>query len=153
MNWFFNCSLTQTDPQRPYSPACDIIMCIPLVVSAHNFPIHKKYVLQHPYQSTSYKLVSKNMRKNDRYIWSEWIYALLLHPLSKRRKALQLTFWQKRCKNSDVFLSFCLNSNQEYGSRKEKRKKLPKTFGRYVVKFLPLHPLSERNAIADWFTD
>ena len=63
------------------------------------------------------------MRKNDRYIWIEWIYALLLHPLSKRRKALQLTFWQKRRKNSDVFLSFCLNSNQECGSRKEIWKK------------------------------
>ena len=25
--------------------------CIPLVVSAHNFPIHKKYVLQHRYAS------------------------------------------------------------------------------------------------------
>ena len=33
------------------SPACDIIMCIPLVVSAHNSPIHKKYVLQHRYAS------------------------------------------------------------------------------------------------------
>ena len=34
-----------------HAPACDIIMCIPLVVSAHNFPIHKKYVLQHRYAS------------------------------------------------------------------------------------------------------
>ncbi len=38
-------------PFRLYAPACDIIMCIPLVVSAHNFPIHKKYVLQHRYAS------------------------------------------------------------------------------------------------------
>ena len=51
MSWFFNCSLTQTDSRRTYAPACDIIMCIPLVVSAHNFPIHKKYVLQHRYAS------------------------------------------------------------------------------------------------------
>ena len=36
---------------RLYAPACDIIMCIPLIVSAHNFPIHKKYVLQHRYAS------------------------------------------------------------------------------------------------------
>ena len=113
----------------------------------------QKYVLQHSEESTWYKLVSKNLWKNDRYIWIEWIYALLLHPLSKRRKALQLTFWQKRRKNSDVFLSFCLNSNQECGGRKEIWKKLSKIFGGYVIKFLPLHPLSERTAIDDWLAD
>ena len=131
--------------------ACTYIYNVYPSVPAHTF--FQKYVLQHPYQSTSYKIVSKNMRKNDRYIWSEWIYALLLHPLSKRRKALQLTFWQKRRKNSDVFLSFCLNSNQECGSRKEIWKKTSETFGGYVIKFLPLHPLSERNAIDDWLAD
>ena len=57
---------------------------------------------------------------------------------------MKLTFWQKRRRNSNVFLFFCLNSNQEYSILKEKRKKLPETFGRYVIKFLPLHPLSER---------
>ena len=36
---------------RLCAPACDIIMCIPLVISAHNFPILKKYVLQHRYAS------------------------------------------------------------------------------------------------------
>ncbi len=29
---------------------------------------------------------------------------------------------------------------------KEKMKKLPKIFGRYALKFLPLHPLSEKNS-------
>ena len=73
----------------------------------------KTYVLQHAYQSTSYKIVLKNQWKNDRYIWSEWIYPVLLHPLSKRRKALKLTFWQKRILNSSKFLFFCSYSNQE----------------------------------------
>ena len=57
---------------------------------------------------------------------------------------MKLTFWQKRRRNSNVFLFFCLNSDQEYSILKEKRKKLPEMFGRYVIKFLPLHPLSER---------
>ena len=57
---------------------------------------------------------------------------------------MKLTFWQKRRRNSNVFLFFCLNSNQEYSILKEKRKKLPEIFGRYVIKFLPSHPLSER---------
>ena len=30
--------------------------------------------------------------------------------------------------------------------KKEKIKKLPKIFGRYALKFLPLHPLSEKNS-------
>lgn len=118
--------------------ACTYIYNVYPSVPAHTF--FQKYVLQHPYQSTSYKIVSKNMRKNDRYIWSEWIYALLLHPLSKRRKALQLTFWQKRRKNSDVFLSFCLNSNQECGSRKEIWKKTSENIWKICDKVLTFAP-------------
>ena len=33
---------------------------------------------------------------------------------------------------------------------KEKKKKLSKTFGSYAIKFLPLHPLSERKRSNDW---
>ena len=36
---------------RPYAPACDIIMCISLIVSDHESLILKKYVLQHRYGS------------------------------------------------------------------------------------------------------
>lgn len=92
-------------------------------------PPFQNYVLQHSYQSAIYEIVSKKFRKKDRYVWSEWIYRLLLHPLTKRRSALKLTFWQKRRRNSNVFLFFCLNSDQEYSILKEKRKKLPETFG------------------------
>ena len=46
-----------------------------------------------------------------------------MHPLTKRRSALKLTFWQKRRRNSNVFLFFSLYSDQEYSVLKEKRKK------------------------------
>ena len=48
-------------------------------------PPFQNYVLQHSYQSAIYEIVSKKFRKKDRYVWSEWIYRLLLHPLSERR--------------------------------------------------------------------
>ena len=51
------------------------------------------------------------------------------------------------------FFPFALIPTKNAAVEKKFEKKLPKTFGRYVIKFLPLHPLSERNAIADWFTD
>jgi len=50
-----------------------------------------------------------------------------------------------------VFLpfSFCLPFDKRDDEEREKRKnkkKLPKIFGRYALKFLPLHPLSEKNS-------
>ena len=107
----------------------------------------KKYVLQHPYQSTSYKIVSENLWKSVRYIWSEWIYPLLLHPLSKRRKALKLTFWQKRSKNSDSFLPFCPSFNQESGIGKEKRKKTSENIWKLCDKVLTFAPAFQTEAI------
>ena len=115
--WWVKQWLSTFSPFR----ACTYIYNVCPSVSAHTS--FQKYVLQHPYQSTSYKLVSKNLWKNDRYIWSEWIYPLLLHPLSKRRKALKLTFWQKRILNSSKFLFFCAYSNQEWRCWKEIWKK------------------------------
>ena len=38
---------------------------------------------------------------------------------------------------------------KERRREKEKRKKTSEIFGGYVIKLLPLHPLSERNAIDD----
>ena len=34
-------------------------------------PPFQTYVLQHPYQSAIYEIVSKKFRKKDRYVWSE----------------------------------------------------------------------------------
>ena len=45
--------------------------------------------------------------------------------------------------------SFCLPFDKRDDEEREKRKnkkKLPKIFGRYALKFLPLHPLSEKNS-------
>ena len=56
-----------------------------------------------------------------------------------------LTFWQKRCKNPVIFLLFGIRFHTISALEKEKRKKLPVLFGGYMKKFLPLHPLSEKN--------
>jgi len=48
---------------------------------------------------------------------------------------------------SSLFLFASLSTRET--TRKEKKrkiKKLPKIFGRYALKFLPLHPLSEKNS-------
>ncbi|MCO7114222.1 hypothetical protein NIB75_21895 [Bacteroides uniformis] len=49
---------------------------------------------------------------------------------------------------SSFFLFASLSTRET--TRKEKKrkneKKLPKIFGRYALKFLPLHPLSEKNS-------
>ena len=120
-------------------------------MSAHTS--FQKYVLQHPYQSTSYKLVSKNLWKNDRYIWSEWIYPLLLHPLSKRRKALKLTFWQKRILNSSKFLFFCAYSNQEWRCWKEIWKKNFRNIWKLSDKVLTFAPAFVEKQFKNWLAD
>ncbi|WP_290017104.1 hypothetical protein, partial [uncultured Bacteroides sp.] len=53
--------------------------------------------------------------------------------------------------SSSFFYFFLPPFRQERrrGKRKgKKEKKLPEKFGSYALKFLPLHPLSERNSIA-----
>ena len=47
-------------------------------------------------------------------------------------------------KEKELFLSL-FKGFENTGKRKMK-KKLPKIFGRYALKFLPLHPLSEKNS-------
>jgi len=60
-----------------------------------------------------------------------------------------LTFFlKKRCLVLLPF-SFCLpfdKRDDEEREKKKNKKKLPKIFGRYALKFLPLHPLSEKNS-------
>jgi len=45
-----------------------------------------------------------------------------------------------------VLLFLSLFKGFENTGKRKNEKKLPKTFGRYVLKFLPLHPLSEKNS-------
>jgi len=41
---------------------------------------------------------------------------------------------------------FLFKGFENTGKRKKIKKKLPEIFGRYALKFLPLHPLSEKNS-------
>ena len=48
------------------------------------------------------------------------------------------------------FSSLPFFSFKSWSLKKKKEKKLSKTFGNYAIKFLPLHPLSERKRSNDW---
>ena len=76
---------------------------------------------------------------------------LPLHPLLKTKAArVDILFLETVHGSSSFFYFFLPPFRQERrrGKRKGKKKKLPEKFGSYALKFLPLHPLSERNSIA-----
>ena len=80
------------------------------------------------------------MKKTSETFGSYALKFLPLHPLLKT-KAARVDILLSR--NGDrVFSSFFFENT----GKKEKIKKLPKIFGRYALKFLPLHPLSEKNS-------
>ena len=89
------------------------------------------------------------MKKTSETFGSYALKFLPLHPLLKT-KAARVDILLSR--NGDrVFLpfSFCLPFDKRDDEEREKRKikkKLPKIFGSYALKFLPLHPLSEKNS-------
>ena len=89
------------------------------------------------------------MKKLPETFGSYALKSLPLHPLLKT-KAARVDILLSR--NGDrVFLpfSFCLpfdKRDDEEREKKKNKKKLPKIFGRYALKFLPLHPLSEKNS-------
>lgn len=91
----------------------------------------------------------KNKKKLPETFGSYALKFLPLHPLLKT-KAARVDILLSR--NGDRFFSsfFFLppfRQERRRGKRKEeKKKKLPKIFGRYALKFLPLHPLSEKNS-------
>lgn len=91
----------------------------------------------------------KNEKKLPETFGSYALKFLPLHPLLKT-KAARVDILLSR--NGDRFFSsfFFLppfRQERRRGKRKEKKKKkLPKIFGRYALKFLPLHPLSEKNS-------
>jgi len=58
-------------------------------------------------------------------------------------------FFQETVTGFFFFLFLFASLSTRETTRKEKKrkiKKLPKIFGRYALKFLPLHPLSEKNS-------
>ena len=91
----------------------------------------------------------KNEKKLPETFGSYALKSLPLHPLLKT-KAARVDILLSR--NGDRFFSsfFFLppfRQERRRGKRKKKNeKKLPKIFGRYALKFLPLHPLSEKNS-------
>ena len=109
-----------------------------------DFPFSlKKHVLQHICQSAFYKNVQEKREKIPWYIWCVCYKVLLLHPLSRTGAAM---FWHSdRNGVGTLTYFFCLGLVSFWNSplKKQNEKKLPKTFGRYEIKFLPLHPLSK----------
>ena len=89
------------------------------------------------------KMFKRNSKKIPLYIWRVYYKVLLLHPLSRTGAAM---FWHSdRNGVGTLTYFFCLGLVSFWNLPFEKAewKKLPKTFGRYEIKFLPLHPLSK----------
>ena len=74
---------------------------------------------------------------------------LPLYPLLKTKAArvdILLSRNGDRGFSSFFFLPPFRQERRRGKRKKRKIKKLPKIFGRYALKFLPLHPLSEKNS-------
>ena len=89
--------------------------------------------------------LKRKMKKNFRFIWSIWNKVLTFAPAFKMRAALFDNLFETRAVTT-VFSLFFLSQERWLEERKNK-KKLPKIFGRYEIKSLPLHPLLKRKAI------
>ena len=90
------------------------------------------------------------MKKTSETFGSYALKFLPLHPLLKT-KAARVDILLSRNGDRVFFSSFFFlppfRQERRRGKRKKKNeKKLPKIFGRYALKFLPLHPLSEKNS-------
>ena len=91
----------------------------------------------------------KNEKKLPETFGSYALKFLPLHPLLKT-KAARVDILLSRNGAWSFFLFLFASLSTRETMRKEKKekmkKKLPKIFGRYALKFLPLHPLSEKNS-------
>jgi hypothetical protein len=89
------------------------------------------------------------VKKTSETFGSYALKSLPLHPLLKT-KAARVDILLSRNGAWSFFLFLFASLSTRETTRKEKRekmkKKLPKIFGRYALKFLPLHPLSEKNS-------
>lgn len=92
----------------------------------------------------------KNEKKLPEIFGSYALKSLPLHPLLKTKAArvdILLSRNGDRGFSSFFFLPPFRQERRRGKRKKEKmKKKLPKIFGRYALKFLPLHPLSEKNS-------
>ena len=90
----------------------------------------------------------KNEKKTSETFGSYALKSLPLHPLLKTKVArVDILFKETVPGPSSFFFLPPFRQERRRGKRKKKNeKKLPKIFGRYALKFLPLHPLSEKNS-------
>ena len=90
----------------------------------------------------------KSEKKLPKHLESYALKSLPLHPLLKTKAArVDILFKETVPGPSSFFFLPPFRQERRRGKRKKKNeKKLPKIFGRYALKFLPLHPLSEKNS-------
>ena len=91
----------------------------------------------------------KNEKKLSETFGSYALKFLPLHPLLKTKAArvdILLSRNGDRGFSSFFFLPPFRQERRRGKRKKKNEKKLPKIFGRYALKFLPLHPLSEKNS-------
>ena len=92
----------------------------------------------------------KNEKKTSETFGSYALKFLPLHPLLKTKAARVDILLSRNGDRVFFFLFLFASLSTRETTRKEKKKKnkkkLPKIFGRYALKFLPLHPLSEKNS-------
>ena len=90
----------------------------------------------------------KNEKKLPETFGSYALKFLPLHPLLKTKAArVDILFKETVPGSSSFFFLPPFRQERRRGKRKKRKiKKLPKIFGRYALKFLPLHPLSEKNS-------
>ena len=89
------------------------------------------------------------MKKTSETFGSYALKFLPLHPLLKTKAArvdILLSRNGDRGFSSFFFLPPFRQERRRGKRKKKNKKKLPKIFGRYALKFLPLHPLSEKNS-------
>ena len=91
----------------------------------------------------------KNEKKLLKIFGSYALKFLPLHPLLKTKAArVDILFKETVPGPSSFFFLPPFRQERRRGKRKKKKdeKKLPEIFGRYALKFLPLHPLSEKKS-------
>ena len=88
----------------------------------------------------------KNEKKLPEIFGSYALKSLPLHPLLKTKAARVDILLSRNGDRGFSSFFFLPPFRQERRRGKRKMKKLPKIFGRYALKFLPLHPLSEKNS-------
>ena len=93
--------------------------------------------------------MEKKSEKTSETFGSYALKFLPLHPLLKTKAArvdILLSRNGDRGFSSFFFLPPFRQERRRGKRKKKNEKKLPKIFGRYALKFLPLHPLSEKNS-------